>query len=140
MIVPSEWGNENEMAKKRLLSGTQPSGKLHVGNYLGALRQFIDSQADDQTERFLFIANYHALTSLPDRALVREYTLDVARTYLAVGLDPERTLLFLQSDVPEVCELAWFLSTVTPMGLLERGTATPIASRASRASSPAALR
>ncbi|MCA9521077.1 MAG: tryptophan--tRNA ligase [Myxococcales bacterium] len=110
------------MSRRRLLSGVQPSGKIHLGNYLGALRQFIDSQSDEGTERFLFIANYHALTSLSDRAIVREYSLEVARTYLAVGLDPERTLIFLQSDVPEVCELAWFLSTVTPMGLLERAT------------------
>jgi len=108
--------------KKRILSGIQPSGKLHLGNYLGAIKQHLDSQDDDRFERFFFIANYHSLTSIQDRDRVRELSLDVARTYLALGLDPERTLLFLQSDVPEVCELAWVFSTLTPMGLLQRCT------------------
>ena len=106
--------------KKRVLSGIQPSGKLHLGNYLGAIRQHLASQANATWDRFFFIANYHALTTTPDREIVREQSLDVARTYLAFGLDPQKSLLFLQSDVPEVCELAWILTCVAPMGLLQR--------------------
>jgi len=102
----------------RVLSGIQPSGKLHLGNYFGTLKQFIELQ--EENEAFYFIANYHALTSLRDRALLAEYTHDVALDFLALGLDPEKAILFRQSDVPEVTELAWILSTVTPMGLLHR--------------------
>ncbi len=102
----------------RVLSGIQPSGRLHLGNYFGAMRQHLALQADN--EALYFIANYHALTSLTDSKLVRQYTLDVALDYLALGLDPKRTIFFRQSDVPEVTELAWILSCVTPMGLLER--------------------
>ena len=102
----------------RILSGIQPSGALHIGNYFGAIRQYIALQ--EQNEGFYFIANYHALTSLHDRALMEQYTLDVALDFLALGLDPNRATLFVQSDVPEVCELSWLLSCITPMGLLER--------------------
>ncbi|RIK68243.1 MAG: tryptophan--tRNA ligase [Planctomycetota bacterium] len=102
----------------RLLSGVQPSGKLHLGNYFGAMRQHIENQ--DRHECFIFIANYHALTTIQDAKLLRELTRDVALDYLALGLDPAKALLFRQSDVPEVCELAWILSTVTGKGLLER--------------------
>ncbi|MCB1042041.1 MAG: tryptophan--tRNA ligase [Acidobacteria bacterium] len=105
---------------KRVLSGIQPSGRLHIGNYLGAIRQHIASQDDPHVDRFFFLANYHSLTTINDADTLRELTLDVARTYLALGLDPKRSLLFLQSDVPEVCELTWILSTLTPMGLLQR--------------------
>lgn len=108
------------MMKKRVLSGIQPSGKLHIGNFLGAIKQHLDSQKVDDWDRFFFIANYHALTSTPDRELVLEFSLEVARTYLALGLEPDKSLLFLQSHVPEVCELSWFLSCVAPMGLLKR--------------------
>lgn len=108
--------------KKRVLSGIQPSGKLHLGNYFGAIKQHLDSQENDALDRFFFIANYHALTTTPDKAIVEEMSLDVARTYLALGLDPDKSLLFLQSHVPEVCELTWFLSCVAPMGLLARCT------------------
>jgi len=104
--------------QKRILSGIQPSGKLHIGNYFGAIHQHIALQ--DQGEAFYFIANYHALTTLQDAAKLRELTLDVAIDYLALGLSPEKAILFRQSDVPEVTELAWLLSTVTGMGLLER--------------------
>jgi tryptophanyl-tRNA synthetase len=107
---------------KRILSGIQPSGKLHIGNYLGAMRQHIASQELPGCESYFFIANYHSLTTLKDPAQLRELSLDVARSYLALGLDPDKCLLFLQSDVPEVCELAWILSTLTPMGWLERCT------------------
>lgn len=108
--------------KKRILSGIQPSGKLHLGNYLGAIKQFVDSQDRQDRERYFFIANYHSLTSTKNPDVVREMSLDVAKTYLALGLDPDKSLLFLQSDVPEVCELAWVLTCSTPMGLLQRCT------------------
>ncbi len=102
----------------RVLSGIQPSGRLHLGNYFGAMRPQMELQAGH--ECFYFIANYHALTSVQDRAELLESTLHVALGYLAIGLDPARTVFFRQSDVPEVTELAWILSCVTPMGLLER--------------------
>lgn len=106
----------------RVLSGTQPSGQLHLGNYFGALRQYVALQGR-YTETLYFIADYHSMTSLRDADERRRLTRDVALDYLACGLDPARAILFRQSDVPEVCELAWLLSTVTPMGLLERGHA-----------------
>jgi len=102
----------------RVLSGVQSSGKLHLGNYLGALKQHVELQAEH--ECFYFIANYHALTSVQDADLLRQQTLDVALDYLALGLDPERAALYRQTDVPEVCELAWILNCVTGKGLLER--------------------
>ena len=103
----------------RVLSGIQPSGKLHIGNYFGAMHQYIEMH-DKGNECFFFIANYHALTSTTDKNAIVEYTNEVARGYLSIGLDPEKATFFRQSDVPEVCELAWVLSCVTPMGLLER--------------------
>jgi tryptophanyl-tRNA synthetase len=106
----------------RVLSGTQPSAShLHIGNYFGALRQFIALQ--EQHEALYFIADYHSMNSVRDASERRGYTLAVALDYLGCGLDPKRAILFRQSDVPEVCELAWLLSTVTPMGLLERAHA-----------------
>ena len=102
----------------RILSGIQPTGVLHLGNYFGAMRPAI--QLQEQGEAFYFIADYHALTSVQNPALLREYTRGVALDFLACGLDPARACFFLQSDVPHVTELAWILSTVTPMGLLER--------------------
>src|SRR5262245_3957380 len=106
----------------RVLSGVQPSGaSLHVGHYFGALRQQVALQ--EQHEVLLFIADYHSMTSVRDGARRRAYTRAVALDYLACGVDPERSALFRQSDVPEVCELTWLLSTVTPMGLLERAHA-----------------
>ena len=102
----------------RILTGIQPSGALHLGNYFGAMRPAIELQK--QGEAFYFIANYHSMTSLTDPQLRRQYTLDVALDFLACGLDPARCVFWVQSDVPEVAELAWLLSTVTPMGLLER--------------------
>jgi tryptophanyl-tRNA synthetase len=96
----------------------QPSGKLHLGNYFGAVKQHIALQHEG--ECFYFIANYHALTTIQNAATLRENTRDVALDYLALGLDPARAIFFRQSDVPEVTELAWVLSTVTNMGLLER--------------------
>ncbi|MGL4421817.1 MAG: tryptophan--tRNA ligase, partial [Gemmataceae bacterium] len=121
----------------RILSGVQPSGKLHIGNYFGAIQQHIALQ--DQGEAFYFIADYHALTTLadaeardlddakkqgrkarPGRQILAENVRDVALDYLALGLDPAKATFFRQSDVPEVTELAWMLATVTGMGLLER--------------------
>jgi tryptophanyl-tRNA synthetase len=104
----------------RVLSGIQSSGKLHLGNYLGAMKQHIELQHGHDC--FFFIANYHSLTTVQDPPLLRQYTLDVALDYLALGLDPNKVKLFRQSDVPEVTELAWILSTVTGKGLLERAT------------------
>jgi tryptophanyl-tRNA synthetase len=105
-------------ANMRILSGIQPSGKLHLGNYFGMMMPALELQSQGQA--FLFIANYHALTTVADPALLRRATQDVALDFLACGLDPARTVFFRQSDVPQVTELAWLLSTVTPMGLLER--------------------
>jgi tryptophanyl-tRNA synthetase len=102
----------------RILSGIQPSGVLHIGNYFGMIRPAIALQ--DEGEALYFIADYHALTSLHDPKALREHSRGVALDCLACGLDPERAALFRQSDVPQVAELAWILSTVTPMGLLER--------------------
>ncbi len=102
----------------RILSGIQPSGELHIGNYFGALRQHIELQTRGQG--IYFIADYHSMTSVRDPAERRRLVLDVALDYLACGLDPERSILYRQSDVPEVCELQWILTTLTPMGLLER--------------------
>src|SRR5438132_1029923 len=104
--------------RKRILSGVQPSGKLHLGNYFGAVKQHIALQ--DEGHCFYFIANYHALTTILDPQALRDNTRDVAVDYLAMGLDPERATFFRQSDVPEVTELAWILATVTNIGLLER--------------------
>ena len=124
-------------APKRILSGVQPSGKLHLGNYFGAIQQHIALQ--DEGDAFYFIADYHALTTVRDAEerdledakkqgrkprkaadLLRENVHDVALDYLALGLDPAKAAFFRQSDVPEVAELAWILATVTGMGLLER--------------------
>ncbi len=102
----------------RVLSGVQPSGTLHIGNYFGMMKPAIALQ--EQGEAFLFIANYHALTSVHEGGLLREMTRDVALDFLACGIDPERTAFYRQSDVPQVHELAWLLSVLTPMGLLER--------------------
>src|ERR1700737_1286522 len=102
----------------RILSGIQPSGVLHIGNYFGMMRPAIALQAEGET--FYFIADYHALTSLRDPKALRENSRRVALDFLACGLDPDRAALFRQSDVPQVTELAWILSTVAPMGLLER--------------------
>jgi tryptophanyl-tRNA synthetase len=104
----------------RILSGIQPSGALHLGNFFGMMKPSIELQ--DKGEAFYFIADYHSMTSLFDASERRENTMDVALDFLACGLDPKKSVFFRQSDVPEVTELTWILSTVTPMGLLERAT------------------
>jgi tryptophanyl-tRNA synthetase len=104
----------------RILSGIQPSGALHLGNYFGMMRPAIELQ--DKGEAFYFIADYHSMTSVFDAEERRRNSLDVALDFLACGLDPAKSVFFRQSDVPEVTELAWMLTTVTPMGLLERCT------------------
>jgi len=104
----------------RILSGIQPSGALHLGNYFGMMKPSIELQ--DKGEAFYFIADYHSMTSLFDAEARRKNTLDVALDFLACGLDPKKSVFFRQSDVPEVTELTWILSSVTPMGLLERAT------------------
>ncbi len=102
----------------RTLTGIQPSGILHLGNYLGAMQPAIAAQGAN--ECFFFIADYHSMTSLIDPKLRRDYTLGVALDWLACGLDPAKSVFWRQSDVPEVCELSWMLGTLAPMGLLER--------------------
>src|SRR5215468_5791996 len=102
----------------RILSGIQPSGTLHVGNYFGMMKPAIELQ--EKGEAFYFIADYHSMTSLFDPEQRRKNTFDVALDFLACGLDPKKSVFFKQSDVPEVTELAWLLTTLTPMGLLER--------------------
>lgn len=102
----------------RILSGIQPSGSLHLGNYFGMMKKMIEYQQND--ELFCFIANYHAMTSLLDGKALAKGTLEAAANFLALGMDPDRSIFWVQSDVPEVQELAWFLSNFTPMGLLER--------------------
>ncbi len=109
--------------KKRVISGIQPSGAIHLGNYLGAIKQHIEMQNSGNYDCFFFIADLHALTTVRDAKRLAEMTRDVALTYLALGLDPEKVTFFKQSDIPEHSELAWILSTLTPMGLLERAHA-----------------
>jgi tryptophanyl-tRNA synthetase len=103
----------------RVLSGIQPTGRFHWGNYFGAIRQYIDLQGVPDSA-FYFVANLHALTTIRDGRQLARYTLDAALDLLALGLDPDRATLFVQSDVPEVSELCWLLMTGAPIGLLER--------------------
>ncbi len=102
----------------RSLTGIKPTGMPHLGNYLGMIRPALEMSSSHQA--FYFIADYHALTTIRSKEELRRHTLEVTAAWLALGLDPARTVLFKQSDVPEVCELAWFLSCVAPLGLLER--------------------
>jgi len=105
----------------RILSGIKPTGKPHLGNYFGMMRPAIEWQ--DRGEAFYFIADYHALTTVRDPAILREYSRGVALDFLACGLDPAKAVLFRQSDVPQVTELTWILSTITPMPMLENAHA-----------------
>jgi tryptophanyl-tRNA synthetase len=102
----------------RVLSGIQPSGSLHLGNYFGMMKKMIEYQ--ERADLFCFIANYHAMTSLRNGKMLAQGTLEAAANFLAMGMDPERSTFWVQSDLPEVQELTWVLSNFTPMGLLER--------------------
>ena len=102
----------------RILSGIQPSGTIHIGNYFGMIKKMIESQ--DDGELFAFIASYHALTSVKDKEFLQKNIFEAAVNFLALGIDPEKSTFWVQSDVPEVLELYWLLSNHTPMGLLER--------------------
>ncbi len=102
----------------RILSGIQPSGSLHIGNYLGMMKPMISYM--DRGQLFVFVVNLHALTSLHDRERLATGTIEAAADFLALGLDPNRSIFWVQSDVPEVVELSWILTCITPMGLLER--------------------
>jgi tryptophanyl-tRNA synthetase len=102
----------------RILSGIQPSGTIHIGNYFGMIKKMIESQ--DEGELFAFIASYHALTSVNDKEFLKRNTFEAAVNFLSLGMDPEKSTFWVQSDVPEVLELYWLLSNHTPMGLLER--------------------
>ncbi len=106
---------------KTILSGITPSGRLHIGNYFGALRQHIDMQ--NQGDAFYFIANYHSLTSINDGEKVRENSINIALDYLALGLDPEKCTFFVQSDIPQIPELTWILGTFCPVSLMEKAVA-----------------
>lgn len=107
--------------KKRILSGVQPSGNPHLGNYLGAMKNHIAMQND--YDSFIFIADLHALTTVRDAEKLHQLSIELAMDYLALGLDPKKTVFFRQSDVADHSELAWILSCITPMGLLERAHA-----------------
>lgn len=102
----------------RLLTGIQPSGDLHIGNYFGSIKQMVDAQ--NESETFAFIANYHAMTSVNDGKRLAELTMQSATDFLALGIDPQKSIFWVQSDVKEVLELYWILSSFAPMGLLER--------------------
>lgn len=105
---------------KRILSGIQSSGKLHLGNYFGMMSRMIRYQ--EENELYCFIANYHSLTAINDKELIEKNTMDAVIDFLALGLDPEKSVFWIQSDVPQVTELTWLLSNVTSVGLLERAT------------------
>ena len=105
---------------KRVLSGIQPSGQLHLGNYFGMMSRMIHYQ--EENDLFCFIVNYHAMTSMQDGASLKENTMSAAMDFLSLGLDPEKSTFWVQSDIPQVAELTWILSVVTSVGLMERGT------------------
>jgi tryptophanyl-tRNA synthetase len=106
--------------KKRLLSGIQPSGDIHIGNYFGAIKQFVDLQ--NEYDSMVFIADLHAITTIQNKEELSKNILNVALDYLACGLDPQKVYLFKQSDINEVTELAWYFNCITPMPFLERAT------------------
>src|SRR3990172_8677237 len=110
------------MSKPILISGIQPTGQLHLGNYLGALKNFVELQNSDKYDCYFFIADYHSLTEDFEPEQKRKQILDLAATYLAAGLDPKKSTIFLQSDAPESTELAWILNSITPFGELRRMT------------------
>ncbi|MGL5721173.1 MAG: tryptophan--tRNA ligase [Brevinema sp.] len=109
--------------QKRALSGIKPTGDLHLGNYLGAIREFLELQSQQDFVNYYFIADYHALNSCPDPVQLHQLTLDIFKAYIAFGLDPKKSTVFVQSHVPEHVELSWLLTGLIPMGLLERAHA-----------------
>lgn len=106
----------------RVLTGIQPSGQLHLGNYFGAMKPMIDMVASDEHEVFCFVANYHAMTTIQDAQTLRKNINDVLLDWVAAGLDYQKISFYVQSDVPQVQELTWILHCLSPMGLLERAT------------------
>ena len=115
--------NEKPAAKITVLTGVKPTGQPHIGNYLGAIRPALDFSQQPGHETWLFVADYHALIGMQDAKKMREMTLEVAATWLACGLDPERSVLYRQSDIPEIMELNWILACFTPKGLMNRAHA-----------------
>jgi len=109
------------MSKKKLVSGIQATGRLHIGNYLGAMRQFVELQ--DEYDAHIFVANYHSLTTVQDRDLLEKQTMDVVLDYLAIGLDPEKVTLYTQTSVPQLFELTWIFNTLLTVPWLERAHA-----------------
>lgn len=111
------------MTRKILVSGVKPTGRLHLGNYFGAMKQFVDLQNQGQYEPYVFLANYHAMNSMQDKKGMEQSSFDLICAYLAIGLDPKKTTLFKQSSIPEVTELAWIFGTQTTMPYLMRAHA-----------------
>lgn len=111
------------MMKKRILTGIKPTGYAHLGNYFGAIKPAIELSKNDEYDAFYFIADYHALTTLKNREEMEEYFYNIACTWLACGLDPQKVVFYRQSDVPETFELNWILNNVTPKGLMNRAHA-----------------
>ena len=107
----------------RTLTGLQPSGKLHLGNYFASIKPMIEKQNNSNDEMFIFVANYHAMTSLSDAKSLRANTIEAAAAFLSLGIDPQRSTFWVQSDIKDVLELYWILSQLTPMGLVERAHA-----------------
>ena len=107
----------------RTLTGLQPSGKLHLGNYFASIKPMIEKQNNSDDEMFIFVANYHAMTSLSDAKSLKANTIEAAAAFLSLGIDPQRSTFWVQSDIKDVLELYWILSQLTPMGLVERAHA-----------------
>ena len=110
----------NNKKKLRVLSGIQPSGKLHLGNYFGMMSRMIEHQK--KNDLFCFIVNYHALTTIQDKDTLKNNTINAAVDFLALGMDPDKSTFWVQSDIPQVTELTWLLSNLTSVGLMERST------------------
>lgn len=113
----------NSKGPTTILTGVKPTGQPHIGNYLGAIRPGLKLSGEPNTETWFFVADYHTLTTIPDPKQMREQTYEVAATWLACGLDPKKTVLYRQSDIPEIMELNWILSCFTPKGLMNRAHA-----------------
>ncbi len=127
------------MNQETILSGIQATGKLHIGNYLGALKQFVDIQNEGKLSCYFFVADLHALTVPRDPKELRQDTLEVVAEYIAAGLDPKKSVIFIQNHVPEHAELAWIFNCITPVGELERMTQFKDKARGNKESSNAGL-